>query len=367
MPSDTEYYKLRIMKKVIIFSLNFNSAHVSHLLASYLQCAELGYDPILCINENFEQFIINKNINYIVFKKNVIPKEVSLSIFLFPSLHNITQSLYLKLFTKSKIIYLYHEPLEHIKSYLLYHSILETCIIILKNIISLFTVILSDAILLPSKKSFNLYEHNHYTYLNKHYFYFPLLYPDYIHTNTNYTRTYFSYIGGICKDHAFDEYLSFILKAIEEKFLLNDGIKFCIATRNKLNINDTRIAKALESGRLVIQQGRHLTNEEISDYYSKSYVIWNAYNRTNQSGVLANSFMFGTPALVMKSNLSEFIKNHIEVLALNSNKDYQEITIALKEIITNFEQYSKAARKCFLENFYYKSQNERFRNIIDKI
>lgn len=354
------------MSKVVIFSLNFNAAHISHLLASYLQCAELGYESVLCLHEKFEPFFVDQDIKYIIYKRNSLPKDVVLSIFLFPSIHNITQSIYLKLFTKSKIVYLYHEPLESIKSYLLYNTKWEIVVIILKNIISLLTVILSDAILLPSKKSYCLYIRNHYTCLNRHYFYFPLLYPDYNQVEVDQKRIYFSYIGGICNDHAFDEYLSFVLKAIEGNLWMG-VLKFCIATRNRLDVNDSRIKRAMESGRLVVQQGRHLTNEEMSNYYSQSYVIWNAYNRTNQSGVLANSFMFGTPGLVMKDNLSEFITDHVEVVAIDNNKNYQEIVIALDEILSNYEQYSKAARECFLHNFYYRTHNRLFQNIVNSI
>ena len=71
------------MSRVIIFSLNFNAAHISHLLASYLQCAELGYEPILCLHERFEPFFVNQDIKYIIYKRNPLPKDVVLSFFLF--------------------------------------------------------------------------------------------------------------------------------------------------------------------------------------------------------------------------------------------------------------------------------------------
>ena len=61
------------MKKVVIFSLNFNSAHISHLLASYMQCQDLGYDPILYLHKDFEPFISHeKVIKEILFLKRSI-------------------------------------------------------------------------------------------------------------------------------------------------------------------------------------------------------------------------------------------------------------------------------------------------------
>lgn len=355
------------MKKVVVFSLNFNSAHISHLLASYMQCLDLGYDPVLCLHKDFEPFILKENVNYIIYRKKSFPKDSCLGIFLFPSLNNIVLSFYLKLFCKTKIVYLYHEPLDSIKSYIMCNNILEICVILLKNMVSLFTLFLSDLILLPSRKSYYLYEKNNYDILNKNYFYFPLLYPDY---NMNIGRIdnklYFSYIGGACKEHAFDKFLFFVKRAIEQKFMV-DKLHFCIATRTHLDLSDPIMKELLDSGRVVIQEGRHLSNEEISDYYSQSYVVWNAYDRTNQSGVLANSFMFGVPLIIMKSNISEYVTDYGNVIAIYDNEDYQEISDALKCIMSNYSTYSLSARDSFLRNFYYKSHNDNFETIIEKL
>lgn len=354
------------MKKVVIFSLNFNSAHISHLLASYLQCLDLGYDPVLFLHKDFEPFISKEKVKYIIYRKESLPENTYIGIFLFPSLNNILQSVLLKIFSKSKIVYLYHEPLDSIKSYISHNSIFEVCAIVLRNIVSLFTLTLSDLILLPSRKSYFLYKKNNYRIFNSKYFYFPLLYPDYNVDKGNEDKLYFSYIGAVCKDHAFEKYLLFVKNAIEQNFM-TDKLRFCIATRSALKLSDPVIKKLLDSERVVIQQGRHLSNEEISNYYTQSYVVWNAYERTNQSGVLANSFMFGVPLIIMMNNMSEYVKNHVNVFAINNNASYQEICDALKHIMLHYNAYSVAARESFLCNFYYKAQNERFKELIDRM
>lgn len=351
-------------KKAVIYSLNFNAAHIAHLLASYQQCEELGYESILCIHQRFEPYFAGMNIKYVIYKTPLQLKKVDLSLFLFPSLHNIVVAAFQRLFMKTKILYLFHEPLDTIQSYLPYSNKREIGIILLKHIVSLILVSLSNEILLPSAKSYDLYKRK-YSFLNRHYAYLPLLYPD-GQPPIQPERKYFSYIGGISKDHAFEEYLSFVAKAIEEKFMVNQ-LNFLIASRDPLNVEDIHIHRLLNSGRLIIQQGRHLTTEEINYYYSQSYAIWNAYNRTNQSGVLANSFMLGTPGLVMKDNLSEFVRDRVEVIAINNNTDYQEIAMALKELMTKHTQYSQAARSCFLRNFYYRTHNQRFQRIIESL
>ena len=354
------------MKKVVIFSLNFNSAHISHLLASYMQCQDLGYDPILYLHKDFEPFISHEKVNYLIYKRDSLPKEIHIGMFLFPSLNNITQSVLLKVFHRAKIIYLYHEPLDSMKSYIQHNNIFEVCVIVLKDLVSLFTLILSDLILLPSEKSYSQYEKNNYRIFNKEYYYFPLLYPDYNEDRSNMSKLYFSYIGGACREHAFEKYLLFVKKAIEQKFMV-DKLQFCIATRTHLDLIDPVIKEIMDSDRVVIQQGRHLSNEEISDYYSKSYIVWNAYERTNQSGVLANSFMFGVPLIIMKSNMSEYVTNHGNVVAINNNEDYQEICDAVKCIMSKYSAYVSSARESFLHNFYYKAHNEQFKKLVDRL
>lgn len=351
-------------KKAVIYSLNFNAAHIAHLLASYQQCKELGYESILCIHQRFEPYLTGKNINYVIYKTPFQLKEVSLSLFLFPSLHNVIIATYQKLFMQTKILYLFHEPLDTIRSYVPYNKKKEIVLILLKHMVSLISVLLSDKVLLPSAKSYDLYKRK-YAFLNRQYAYLPLLYPD-NQPAVQPIRKYFSYIGGISKDHAFNEYLSFVTRAIEEGFMANQ-LNFLIASRNPLNLENPNIHRLLKSGRLTIQQGRHLTTEEINFYYAQSYVIWNAYNRTNQSGVLANSFMMGTPGIVMKTNLSEFVKDRVEVISINDNTNYQEISLALEELMSNYTQYSTAARSCFLRNFYYKAHNKHFQEIIESL
>ena len=45
------------MKTAIIVSLNFNPGHVSHMVASYKQCEELGYKSSLYIHPQFKEYL----------------------------------------------------------------------------------------------------------------------------------------------------------------------------------------------------------------------------------------------------------------------------------------------------------------------
>jgi glycosyltransferase involved in cell wall biosynthesis len=150
-------------------------------------------------------------------------------------------------------------------------------------------------------------------------------------------------------------------KAIAENRL--PQLRFLIATKSEFEIP---LALA-ESSRVVIQKGRPLSDEEINEYYATTFVVWNAYVRTTQSGVLAKSFMFGTPAIVLKKNLSEFTVDGQEVAAIDDNTSFEEIEKAVLRITENFDHYSLAARKRFEETFYYRQYNETFSKILSSL
>ena len=188
--------------------------------------------------------------------------------------------------------------------------------------ISAITVKKSYAILLPSKKAVTFYDANPlYKNANRHYI--PLLYDDesqgIIDANQ---RRYMGYVGTVAPDHSFTEYVNFVCWAIRENKLQN--LQFLIATKSEFEITEG-IDKAIDSGRLTIIKGKPLTNEEINTHYASCFAVWNAYGRTMQSGVLAKSFMFGTPAIVLKKNLSEFTVDGQDVAAIDDNTSFEEI------------------------------------------
>ena len=139
--------------------------------------------------------------------------------------------------------------------------------------------------------------------------------------------------------------------------------KFLIATKSSFTVPD--ILK--DSQRISIQQGRPLTDEEINAYYVSTIVVWNAYARTTQSGVLAKSFMFGTPAIVLRKNCNEFAHDGIEIKAIEDNTNKDEIAAAIEEVKKNFGAYSSNCRKRFMESFYYRQYNKQFRELIEKL
>lgn len=352
------------MKSIaLIVSLNFRAAHISHLVASYLQMEKMGYETFCYVHPDAVSFL-PKDVRYITTLKGI--KKVAIAIFWFPSLRNIIKMVSLKCFHGSKLVYVFHEPIEKFSTYIQSgNSLLRTVELFLKYYVALSFLALSDHILLPSKKAMGLYEGGVSRFINKSYSYLPLMYTDErTEKELKKARQYVSYIGGISKDHAFDEFIDFIYEAYRRKEFGDIG--FLVATWNKICRND-KINEMLKAGVLRVKEGKPMTNEEINSFYASSFFVWNAYNRSTQSGVLAKAFMFGTPAIVMSKNLSEFVVDGVEVVAVEGNRDYASLSRAAHTLIENSTYFSRNARQNYERNYDYQCHNNKVKQILKSI
>lgn len=347
------------MEVAVIVSLNFNPGHVSHLVANYQQMEELGYEAVYYVAEGFVPYLSQDSRIYVYGKDKAIYGAVA--IFLFPSHKNLLLIHRMRR-QGTKIIYIFHEPLAPMKEYreagFSFAYLLKLWLI---NQISCLTVKWSDVVLLPSKRAMAFY-HANPQYANERVYGLPLLYDDerVVRLSDN-QRLYFSYIGTIAADHSFTEYVKFVEWAIKENKL--PKLKFLIATKSQFEVSK----ELAESSRVIIKKGRPMSNDEINEYYATSFVVWNAYARTTQSGVLVKSLMFGTPAVVLRKNLSEFIVDGQEVVAIDDNTSFEIIEQAVLRITSDFGHYSSSARKCFEDKFYYRKYNEIFMKILESI
>ena len=116
-----------------------------------------------------------------------------------------------------------------------------------------------------------------------------------------------------------------------------------------------------------MQDGRPMTDNEINMAYASSIAVWNAYNRTTQSGVMSKAFMFGTPAIVLKKNVSEFMADKENVYVCASNTDYSDLLQGLMYISEHFREMSEYAVLSFHKYFDYSQYNYRMKEIISKL
>ena len=350
-------------KKALIVSLNFRAAHISHLVASYRQMQELGYEVYCFIHPDAIEYMPD-GVKYVTDIDNI--GKVDVSIFWFPSLKNISSMLQLRFRHGSKIIYVFHEPIEKFGSYLASgNSRWWTLKFFMKYYVGLSFLALSDIVLLPSNKAVALYSNGLSRYANRKYFYLPLMYADertdeHVHMQ----RKYISYIGGISNDHAFNEFVEFIYKSYRTQRF--NGVKYLIASWRSVPENKM-IDEMLSAGILDVYAGRPMSNEEINTHYASSLVVWNAYNRSTQSGVLAKSFMFGTPGLVMKKNLSEFVQDGREVIAIDNNRNFDQIASAIDKVLNAFPRYSENARNNYERNYDYSKHNLQMSEILSNL
>ena len=348
------------MKKALIISLSPNIGHLSHVVAYYKLFEEIGFKSVA--------YVLPSSVSFLPTGLDVITEvdnynEYYVAIMYSPCKLNLKEVIRTKLKSKCKLIYVYHEPLGSKKSFRdAGVSWLKTQKIFLTDKANWLLVKMADHVILSSKTALSHYENGVYSRLNPHYTCMSLIFNDEYDTKLkNASRKFFSYIGTVAADHSFTEYLDFVKWAVKENKL--PQTLFLIATKSDFEVPQ----ELLDSPRVTIQKGRPLSDEEINEYYASTFVVWNAYARTTQSGVLAKSFMFGTPAIVLRKNLSEFTMDGKEVKAIDDNRDSKQIHDSVLGIISEFEKYSRACRSRFENSFYYRIYNTRMKDLLDGI
>lgn len=343
--------------KALIISQNDHIGHLSHVLAWYKLYQEIGYNSIIYIHPKLRTNVPNGF--EVISTDQKLSEQYDVALIHAPNAKNIQLIFNLRKLGCKDIAYVFHEPIDSFKPFkdagFSWKYIMK---LRLANLYSAAMTYLPNHIILSSKEAIKHYS-NSSLYRRNAYTYIPLIFDDeYSDLYKAKRRLYFSYIGTIAADHSFQEYLDFVSYAIKENKCKN--VKFLIATKSHFDVPK----EILASDRVVIQKGRPMTNEEINTYYASTFCVWNAYARTTQSGVLAKSFMFGTPALVLKRNCNEFVHDGIEIRAIEDNANKQEIASAIEEVIRNFDHYSKNCRKQFMESFYYRKYNKQIEVLI---
>jgi len=349
---------------ILVVSLNFNPGHFSHLGANYKLLIDAGSTPYLYINRLFNRMDKSdwfEKINSGDGLKNL--KNIDAAVFWFPSLRNIFEIIRLKMFYRSKVIYIYHEPFDSIQNY--YKSgfgFKKIAKIWLINLVNIPVIFLSDSIVLPSTSSFNLYKKK-YTSLNKKYSLIPLIFDDEATADVVEVKKFISYIGTVAADHAFDRFVDFVAMAIDKQWF--PDMTFLVATSSRIPAREKAILEPhLKSGKVVVSEGYPMTNEEINCHYRGSLIVWNAYNRSMQSGVLPKAYMFGAAVIVLSRNANEFVENHKTGVLIEDNNDMVKIKEAMEEIIIDMDYFSLNCRRKFLEVFYYKNRIAEFMNLL---
>jgi glycosyltransferase involved in cell wall biosynthesis len=350
--------------KAILASKRFNPGHISHMEANSKLLEAHGFDVRFSVNERFLSFPDcamrgreSGLSNWMALRKG------DLFIVWYASVSVIFNLLFVRLFTQAMTVYVYHEPYTSFSSYRAggftwLKSVRVTAI----SMVSRLICALSDKIILPSTRAFQAIpaarlQPRRYAKIN-------LMFADENGPETQgLARDFVSYIGTIAEDHAFDEFVRLMQTCIADQAL--SPLRFLIATRSQMpEKHRAAIDQCMTSGRLELQFGSPMTNSEINRFYAQSFVVWNAYRRSMQSGVLPKAYMFGTPVLVSTSNQSEYFADGVHGALISDQYTMQEFQQAIARLQTEWPAVSQNCRAHYLQNFDYRALSSTFMNFV---
>jgi hypothetical protein len=353
--------------RAILVSKRFNAGHISHIEANAKLLESNGFKVGFSVHHKFLSFpdsAMAENatglFSWLTLRKG------DLFIVWFPSISVVFNLLLVRLFTKATTVYIYHEPYTSFSSYRgAGFSWLKTVRVTAISMVSRVICALSDKIILPSVQAFHAIpsaksQPCRYAKIN-------LMFADEMVSQMQcLARDFVSYIGSIAEDHAFDEYVRLMKDCIANKKLI--PLKFLIATRSQVPEKHlATINEAVSSGRLVVQSGIPMSNSQINRFYAQSFVIWNAYRRSMQSGVLPKAYMFGTPVLVSTSNQSEHFEDSVHGVLISDHYTTQEFQRAIERVQAEWTTISQNCRSYYHENFDYRALSSIFMSfVLDK-
>ena len=244
--------------------------------------------------------------------------------------------------------YVLHEPWDSFKELLSLRQRMPRRVA--ANFVNYLTAHYAYKVILASENG----KHKYLKYMkgcNNNYAVFPLIFCDDFDNRKEIQRKYFSFIGGFTVMRGCNEFLDFI----KYSFAQNLGIKFCIATRNSVDISDPILNKALSDGTLCVFSGKPMTSDEINLHYRESICTWNAYKSSTQSGVLPNALMQGAPVIVTdRGDSTEIITEKIDGCFIGLPHKNEEIEAAYRYIVARVDEMSKASRDTFHKKYEYK-------------
>lgn len=346
------------MPKILVCSVHFGAGHTAHLNAYQKMLAECGYDAALYIDPRYMNllndvkgkifFDLQDGLNFhpdIVWIWNTGFENISV----------------IKAFKRMgvPIVYVLHEPFMGIKNLLKEKGYITKAVG--ATALNYWICLKSDKVVLCShyaEQNCKFYMRNAY----KKRILFPLIYPD--DFMDTYERKYFSKIGGFGVAHGSEIFLHFVKDSFHK-----NTITFQIATRANITeqLKDPVLQKMMKSGRLIVQQGRPLTENEMNEAYRRSICTWNGYIRSTQSGVLANSFMQGTPVMATHlGSFDEYVQDGKNGVFID-DFSYDSIFNAFRKVEGNVDEMAENARNTFLTHFYYKNQEEQFKKIVENL
>ena len=345
--------------KIAIVSLRFAPGHIAHLRAYRELFLSLGCEVRLFLDKGYEDFIVKAD--DIEFVEAIKPIQMWKPDRVFS--YNIA-NLNIKLAKQCRrscvpFYYVLHEPWDSFKELIALRQRMPRRVA--ANMVNYLTAHYAYKVILASENG----KHKFLKYMkgcNNNYAVFPLIFCDDFDNGKDIERKYFSFIGGFTVMRGCNEFLDFIKYSIAQ----NLGIKFCIATRNNVDISDPVLGKALSDGALCVFAGKPMTSDEINLHYRESVCAWNAYKSSTQSGVLPNALMQGAPVLVTdRGDSAEIITEKKDGCFIGLPHKNEEIEAKYRYIADHIDEISASARETFHKKYEYKIYLDKAREVYE--
>jgi glycosyltransferase involved in cell wall biosynthesis len=347
-------------KRAAIISLLFSCAHASHMMALGKLLDALGFAITFVLDERYLPLAdftsIGETTIAAVISNHPGVATFDLAVFCncAPRNHALVRALRTR---GTAVFYLFHEPGSAWNwKFLLSVGWRQTIRSVISSCFNIVTVRRSTGVIVHSLCALALYERN-YLQHNSNVHAMPLLFDDEIGSErvekTRLDKRLFGFVGTACKSHGFDLFVNFAKYAIRSGSLM----PFSIATKidlTSLLAEDQELARMVSEGRIRLQHGRGLSNDEINQQYLDCFCVWAVYRRCTQSGVMANAFMAGSPVIATKvGSFPEYVISGVNGEFVDSVDDFDAILRLAEKMRQDILTYSEGSRKTFLDIFYY--------------
>jgi len=355
--------------RAILVSKRFHPGHYSHLLAYSKLLSSEGFQIRFRVHQNYSNLPQSRVRDYIAtFSESLSLERGDIYFIIFPSFAALIELLFVRLLSSSLVIYTLHEPFTSFRSYRdSGFSWFKSFRVLVISIVSHAICSMAHKVILPSEKAYSCYlnaqRNNPSSLFKLRCAKINLVFED---ESTGMpsllSRDCISYIGTIAEDHAFDQFLSLINACISGNHL--PCCKFLIATRSSIpGKYHHLIQSCVSSGRLIVYSGVPLSNHKINTLFRQSLVVWNAYARSMQSGVLPKAYMFATPVLA-SVHTSEYFQDGIHGALITNYCSLEEFKQAIHRIQSNFFAISTNCRNYYLAHFDYTALQRPFMKFI---
>ena len=364
----------RSQRRAAVISLHFTYAHSTHMIGLAQLLRSIGFAVTFILAEEYLSSPRFSQIGDVIeasgFHLDLECSPIDVAVFCNSAVKNHTLGSTLRAY-KSSIFYLFHEP-ESIWNWQVLKS--EGALKMLRFVVSTYYSIKilrqSSGVIVCSSCAKSLYMKS-YLRINPNVHVIPLPFEDEVgeerFEQMRSRKRYFGFVGTACKAHGFDAFVEFAKYALRN----GSGIPFVIATGVDLSTllkSDQELSGLVQQGKICLQHGRRLSNDEINQYYLECFCIWNVYRRSTQSGVLPRSFMTGTP--VLASRIGSFPEDVFPGLTgefVDANEEPAAILAIVEHMHEHATDYFGECRKRFLEKFHYAANRLRLIDILKSV